>query len=156
METFAGTFRRPRVLIITMATITAVVLAMWGANFVGAEPNIQIDIKPGSDPNSINCNGANQNEVIAVAILTTPDFDATTVNHITVAFEGASETHIDKDGVARRHVEDVDGDGDLDLVLHFRLGETNLDCDSTLALLTGELFGGVPVEGFDLVNMVSD
>ncbi|NIM48758.1 MAG: hypothetical protein GTN78_10340, partial [Gemmatimonadales bacterium] len=84
---------------------------------------VDIDIKPGSDPNSINCN--NENGVVTVAILTTEDFDALTVDHATVTFEGASETHVDKKtGEPRRHEEDVDGDGDTDLVLHFRFGDT--------------------------------
>jgi len=34
-------------------------------------------------------------------------------------------------------MKDVDGDGDTDLVLHFRLGDTALICDSTEAVLLG-------------------
>ncbi len=114
---------------------------------------VDIDIKPGSDPNSINCN--NENESIAVAILTTDDFDATTVDHTTVTFEGASETHVDKKtGAPKRHEEDVDGDGDTDLVLHFRLGDTDLDCESTEGTLTGETFDGQAIEGTDAVRMI--
>ena len=116
---------------------------------------VDIDIKPGSDPNSINCN--NESNTIAVAILTTDDFDATTVDHTTVTFEGASETHVNKKtGVARRHEEDVDDDGDTDLVLHFRLGDTNLDCGSTDGTLTGETFGGQAIEGTDAVRMIDE
>ena len=112
-----------------------------------------IDIKPGSDPNAINCSV--ENEVIAVAILTTDTFDATTVNHATVTFEGASETHIDKkNGEPRRHEEDIDGDGDTDLVLHFRLGDTDLTCTSTDGTLTGETFDGQTIEGADAVRMI--
>lgn len=114
---------------------------------------VEIDIKPGSDPNSINCN--NENGVITVAILTTEDFDATTVDHTTVSFEGASETHVDKkSGEPRRHEEDVDDDGDIDLVFHFRLGDTDLTCDSTEGTLTGETYGGQPIQGTDTVNIV--
>jgi hypothetical protein len=114
---------------------------------------VTIDIKPGSDPNSINCN--NDNGVIAVALLTADDFDATMVDHTTVTFEGASETHVDRrSGEPRRHEEDVDGDGDIDLVFHFRLGETELDCGSTEGTLTGETFDGQSVEGTDSVNMI--
>lgn len=124
--------------------------------------NVEIDIKPGSDPNSINCN--NPNETISVAILSTSvasgdglDFDATTVNHTTVMFEGASETHTDKKtGEPRRHEEDVDEDGDTDLLLHFRLGDTNLDCNSTEGTLTGQTFGGEDIGGTDAVRMVSE
>ena len=57
----------------------------------------------------------------------TDDFEATTVDHTTVTFEGAIEMHVNKKtGVARRHEEDVDGGRDTDLVLHFRLGDTDL------------------------------
>lgn len=114
---------------------------------------ILVDVKPGSDPNSINCN--NENEVITVAILTTGDFDATTVDHTTVTFEGASEIHVDnKSGEPRRHEEDVDGDGSIDLVFHFLLGQTDLTCDSAEGTLTGETFDGQAIEGTDSVRMV--
>jgi len=114
---------------------------------------VDIDIKPGSDPNSINCN--NEKGVIAVAILTTEDFDATAVDHTTVSFEGASHAHVDKkSGEPRRHEEDVDGDGDTDLVFHFRLGDTDLTCDSIEGTLTGETFDPQAIEGTDAVRMI--
>jgi hypothetical protein len=115
---------------------------------------VDLDIKPGSYPNSINCD--NQKEDIAVAVLTTEDFDATTVDHTTVTFEGASETHVDKKtGEPRRHEEDVDQDGDIDLVFHFRQGESNLSCESTEGILVGETYAGVPIEGSDSVRMIN-
>ena len=111
---------------------------------------LTIDIKP----NSINCNGDQGG--ITVAVLTTEDVDATTVDHTTVVFEGARETHVDRrSGEPRRHEEDVDGDGDTDLVLHFRLGDTALTCDSTEGHLTGETLDGIVVEGRDDVTMTS-
>jgi len=115
---------------------------------------VDIDIKPGSAPNSVNCN--NTNGVLAVAILTTKDFEATTVDHTTVNFEGASETHVvKKSGEARRHEKDVDGDGDTDLVFHFRLGDTSLTCDSTEGMLIGETFDGQAIGGTDAVRMIN-
>jgi hypothetical protein len=119
--------------------------------FVSEVVEVDIDIKPGGDPNPVNCGAGNA--VIPVAILTTPDFDATTVDHATVRFAGAAETH-GKPGAPKRHEEDVDGDGDVDLVLHFRVGETDLDCDSTEATLTGETFDGTPIEGSGPLKMV--
>ncbi len=110
---------------------------------------VDIDIKP----NSMNCNNAQG--VITAAILTTDDFDATTVDHTTVTFEGATETHVDKkSGVARRHEEDVDDDGDTDLVVHFRLGDTGLTCDSGEGTLEGETFDGQAITGTDAVRMI--
>lgn len=114
---------------------------------------IPIDIKPGSVRNSINCTADKQ--IIPVAILTTETFDATTVDHITVTFEGASETHVKKKaGIPRRHEADVDKDGDVDLVFHFRFGDTNLTCASTRGTLTGETFAGQPISGSDVIRMI--
>jgi len=63
--------------------------------------------------------------------------------------------HVDKkSGEPRRHEEDVDGDGDMDLVFHFRLGDTDLTCDSTEGTLTGETFDGLVIEGSDAVRMI--
>ena len=112
---------------------------------------VDIDIKPGGVPNSINC--LNLEATIAVAILTTDDFDALSVDHSTVTFQGASEIHKVRDQTTR-HEEDVDLDGDLDLVFHFRLKETDLTCDSTEGTLIGLTYDGFYIEGADSVRMV--
>ena len=105
---------------------------------------VDIDIKPGSDPNAINPAGRG---VIPVAILTTDTFDATTVSPITVRFgpAGASLEH------QLGHLNDADGDGDLDLVLHFPTQDTGIQCGDTEASLTGETFGGQSIQGSDSV-----
>lgn len=115
---------------------------------------MDIDISPNSSPNSILC--TNLNRIISVAVLTTDSFDVTTVDHTTVTFEGASEIHIDKKtGEPVRHEKDVDGDGDIDLVFHFRLGDTLLTCDSEEGSLIGETFDGQPIRGSDAVKMIN-
>jgi hypothetical protein len=105
--------------------------------------NISIDIKPGSGPNSTNLGSRG---VIPVAILTTPAFDAADVDPETVVFEGASPVH--------HGPEDVDEDGDLDLVMHFRTQETEIAGDATEACLTGQTFSGQPVQGCDVIRIV--
>ena len=113
---------------------------------------VTIDIKPGSDPNSINLRSQG---VIPVAILSTNiadgdaiDFDATQVDALTVKFgpSGAVESH------GQGHVEDVDGDGDPDMVLHFKTQETGIVCGSGDATLVGETMGGTQFTGTDTVR----
>jgi Mg-chelatase subunit ChlD len=116
---------------------------------------VLIDIKPGSDPNSINARMPNV--VIPVAILGSEDFDALSVDHTTVVFEGATEQHVNpRTGVAQRHEEDVNGDGYMDLVFHFRLGDTDLFENYTAVegVLTGETYDGTPIQGSDAVRML--
>jgi len=116
---------------------------------------IDIDIKPDSSSNRINCR--NENQVIAVAILSTPDFDAMSVDPATVSFEGATEIHVNKEtGESVLHTKDVDGDGNMDLVFHFRLGSTSLTCGSTEGTLVGETFEGQGITGTDSVRMVDE
>lgn len=77
---------------------------------------ITIDIKPGSDPNSINLRSKG---VVPVALLSTEEFDATTILGGDVYFAGAI--------AIRLNIEDVDGDGLDDVICHFRTQELNLD-----------------------------
>lgn len=104
-----------------------------------------IDIKPGSDPNSINLKSKG---VVPVAVLTTDLFDAATVDPDTVQLEGVD--------AVKWTMDDVDGDGDLDLLLHFSTQELAvvLDTFSTEATLTGETNDGEAFSGMDSVRIV--
>lgn len=106
---------------------------------------VAIDIKPGSFPNSIN---PRSRGVIPVAILTTPTFDATTVDPSSVQFGPNLATPV------HSALEDVDGDGDLDMILHFRTQETGINCGDTSASLTGRTNAGQAIEGSDFIKTV--
>ncbi len=107
---------------------------------------VTVDIKPGSYPNSINVKSKG---VIPVAVLTDPNFDATTVDVSTLVFgpAGAQPKH-------NGHIEDVDGDGDDDLMLHFNTQDTGIQCGETEATLSGATLGGQAIKGSDSINTV--
>ncbi len=92
-----------------------------------------------------------------MAILSDAGFDATTVDADSVRFgitgTEAAEVH-EKNGNAKRHVEDVDKDGLPDMVFHFRFGDTGFSCadipaqEKSVTLtgnLTGTTNGGMPI-----------
>ena len=105
--------------------------------------NISVEI----GPNSIN---PRSKAMIPVAILTTEDFDAITVDPMSVVF-GPSEAAV---AHGKGHIEDVDDDGDDDLVFHFRTQETGILCGDTSATLTGETFDGQVIEGSAAIKTV--
>lgn len=106
---------------------------------------IAIDIKPGSYPNSINLG---KKGVIPVALLTTAEFDATTIDPATVRFGPAAVPPL------RWAQEDVDFDGDMDLILHFDAPECGFTATDTEGVLTAATYGGREVVGSDTVRIV--
>jgi len=104
---------------------------------------VSIDIKPGSDPNSINLKS---NGRVPVAILASTAFAVDSVNPGSVLFAGAAAVH--------SAIEDVNGDGSPDLILHFKTQELALTASSTEGVLTGALQNGTPITGSDTVSIV--
>ena len=105
---------------------------------------IDIDIIPGSYPNSINISPKGQ---VSVAILTTDDFDAYDVDLISCDFAGAYPL--------RWKMEDIDKDGDHDMLLYFLAEELELAKDATTATLTGETFEGIDIIGTDSIDILT-
>ena len=121
-------------------TMTPIVLE------VGDPTNVTIDIKPGSGSNSVN---PRSKGVIPLAVLGSADFDATQVFPTTALFgpDGASPAH-------NGHLEDVNDDGFMDMVLHFKTQKTGIDCGDTEATLVGQIMDGTLITGTDAVKTV--
>ncbi len=88
----------------------------------------------GSDPNAFN---PNSNNVIPVAVLGSMNFDATQVNFSTTKFGPGKASPIHGG-----HVEDVNNDDIVDMVLHFNAQDAGIACGEFRATLSGETFGG--------------
>lgn len=105
---------------------------------------VTVDIKPGSANNSIN---PRSKGVIPVAILSDANFDATTIDVSSLSFGpgGAATAH-------SGHIEDVDDDGDDDLMLHFRTQASGVSNSDVALCLTGFTQSGIPLAGCDGIN----
>ncbi len=105
---------------------------------------VTVDIKPDSDPNSID---PGSSDVIPVAVMGSIDFDAAQLDPATVTFgvDGATPT-------LGGRIEDVDTDGFMDALFQFRTQESGIACGDTEAALNGELFDGTMVSGTDTVD----
>ncbi len=107
----------------------------------------EIDIKPGKFPNVIH---VRSQAVIDVAVLSAEGFDAETLDPATIFF-GATGTEA---AAIRATLEDVNGDGRLDMILRFRARDTGLECGDVSAALTAKTLDGRDVESSDSVKTV--
>jgi len=106
---------------------------------------ITIDIKPDDSPNCVN---PRSQGTLPVAILTDTSFDAAGVNPSSVLLAGIAPV--------RWSVQDVDGDGDSDLLFHFSTCDLPLNGDVAKVVLelTGETQSGQRFSGMDEVAIV--
>ena len=116
---------------------------------------VQIDIKPGSYPNSINLcsNGA-----VPIAIFGSETFDVYEIDTETLRFAEASDKVVGKkDPRSLCSYEYINDDIFNDLVCHFLTADiAGVDGQSSLATVNGELFDGTLIKGTDGVNIVKD
>jgi hypothetical protein len=119
--------------------------------------SVDVDVRPGS----VNLSSGG---MLSTVVFTTATFNASRVDVSTIEFAGAR--------ASISSLEDVDADGDLDLILHFRREKTNLlalytdmvmedladgrlDSGHQAAdvLLTGATTDGKRFEGSDTVDL---
>ena len=111
---------------------------------------VAIDVRPGSEENPINLGAGGK---VPVAILGSASFDARAVDASTAVFAGA---YVQRrpNGSFMASIEDVNGDGWPDMVLHFAVEDLDLPADATSAILVGRTCDGRAFSGSDRVRIV--
>jgi hypothetical protein len=116
----------------------------------GQVQEVDIDIKPGSDPNCINING---NGVIPVAILGSESLDVGMIDQGSLSLGGLNVRVRGNKGPLCG-LEDTNLDGWYDLVCRFEDDADNWSAGSGEATLEGELWDGTAIEGSDTICVV--
>jgi hypothetical protein len=111
---------------------------------------ISIEVKPGKReimPIQSFARGS-----VPVALLSSAEFDATTVDQGSLKFgkTGNEETWVRCNGGG----SDVDGDGRPDLICHFALDKANFAVGDTSGVLTGKTVSGDDFEGRGLLKVL--
>ena len=114
---------------------------------------VDIDIKPGSTPNTMNLGS---NGVIPVAILSSADFDAPLlVDTTTVQLQGKAGVRVKGNGDPLATERDVNGDGYVDLELKVEVENLEPgDIQDGIAEITGLTIEGQKFSGTDTVTIV--
>jgi hypothetical protein len=105
---------------------------------------VTVDVKPGETPNGINMR---LDTLIPVAVISTKDFDATTIDPTSIRFGPAKAVEVH----GQSHSEDVNRDGRLDSVFHFSSGATGFICSDKSGIIAGKAFTGIAVLGSDSI-----
>ncbi|MBW3540207.1 MAG: hypothetical protein KY476_08050 [Planctomycetes bacterium] len=150
------TFEPDTLVFSTPSTNTADVVVLIDGQELTVTPGLSlhvvgIDIKPDSDPNSINLGSGG---TVAVAILSTAAFDATTVDPNTVTLANA-EVRLKGNSTPMSSEQDVNSDGLLDLVVHVETEALELTDGDVEAMLRGKTLAGDPIFGTDSVRIVA-
>ena len=116
---------------------------------------VRIDIKPGNTDNTINLGSSG---AIPVAILSSPAFDALTVDPLTIRLDGAAVKLVGKGERPLCSTSDVDGDGRMDLVCHILTSGLAAQGDG-IAILTATTSStvsspGIAIQGADFIRIV--
>lgn len=112
----------------------------------------EVDVKPDSADNPVN---PTVKGVLPVAILNTSNLDGSDIDVSSLRLT-ATEDGVGAPAAHGGHYEDVDDDGDLDLVIHFKNEDIGLDAETSTVYLSGSTADGIPVVGSDSVTPVGN
>jgi hypothetical protein len=112
---------------------------------------VTIDIKPGSFPNSINLASAGS---VPVAILGSDVFDATRVVPGSVSLAGAQVKLLGKSDDSACALDDVNGDGRIDLVCHVVTAQFMIEPGDAFAVVEARTLDGQNIRGHDSIRVV--
>ncbi len=112
--------------------------------------SIAIDIKPGSDPNSVNLKAKG---VLPVGILGTEGFDVYDVDMASLQLDGSLPKEKGNSGKVGSY-EDLNNDSILDLILHFPVPDLVIEPEAEELILTGMLLDGTELAGSDVVRLL--
>jgi hypothetical protein len=133
---------------------------VWAQTLAWATETVGVDVKPDSDPNSINLKSKG---VLPIAVLTDGDFDATSIDTTDLSTIRMGDVDFVEHRVSpiRAAHDDVDSDGDMDLILHFSMPEiveakaiTSETVEVEIIALSLTNTGPVMVTGTDAVRVV--
>lgn len=136
-------------------TFTLLATAQVAEPHLEAEPAsvelvwIPLDIKPDSDPNSLN---VGRPGLVSVALLSTADLSTPIeVDRTSLRF---GPTGTEAQVVRCGEPEDANGDGLFDLVCKFSLSDARSRIGDTVGIVTGVLMDGTPFMGADRVRII--
>lgn len=114
----------------------------------------EVDVKPDTEENPVN---PDERGVVPVAVLATDGFDPVDRMDVGTLRFGAPDTVAAGGGASPAHgghAEDVDDDGNEDLLVHFPVEDTGLADGDTEARLVGATRDGTTLSGTDDVRIV--
>jgi len=113
--------------------------------------DVRLDVHPGSDVNPVNLSSSG---LIPVALLSTSTDLATDVDWTSACFGDAQtpEERACRGARSRGNVEDVNGDGLMDLILKFDIPSLGIDPGDTRACLNARTKNGTPFEVCDAIT----
>lgn len=131
---------------ITLALLTGMSVNHVAAQKPGPVLRVSIDVKPGDTPTSLE---PKREGMVPIAVLSSKEFDATGVD-LTSIRAGATGT---EGSMFRSMKEDVDHDGDVDLIILFRVADLALTCNAKAITVKGKTAQGRDFEGTETVTM---